>query len=302
MPQRSGAGQKPYDAILILSFGGPEQPADVIPFLENVLRGRNVPRARMLEVAEHYYHFGGKSPINSQMRELIAALQAELAARGPRLPVYWGNRNWHPLVTDALREMQATGVRRAVAFVMSAYSSYSGCRLYLEDIVRAREAVGSEGVLQNAVPEIDKLRVFYNHPGFIEAVAGSLRHEVRTLAMTAGGVGVVAGLLFIVNPETHFFPSVAPVIAWLLLRSLILAVSTTESTGSVRMWTGISATVDVLLAILLITGLSVSTLVISVFGPTPEMVASFAWVVAASFIANGLLLLEVASCEARSSP
>ena len=137
--------------------------------------------------------------------------------------------------------------------------------------------------------------------GLIEAVAGSLRHEVRTLAMAAGGVTTLAGLLFIVNPETHFFPSVAPVIAWLLLRSVILAVSATESTGSVRMWTGISATVDVLLAILLITGLSVSTLVISVFGPTPEMVASFAWVVAASFIANGLLLLEVASCEAQST-
>jgi hypothetical protein len=137
--------------------------------------------------------------------------------------------------------------------------------------------------------------------GLIEAVAGSLRHEVRTLAMAAGGVTALAGLLFIVNPETHFFPSVAPVIAWLLLRSVILAISATESTGSVRMWTGISATVDVLLAILLITGLSVSTLVISVFGPTPEMVASFAWVVAASFIANGLLLLEVASCEAQST-
>ena len=137
--------------------------------------------------------------------------------------------------------------------------------------------------------------------GLIEAVAGSLRHEVRALAMAAGGVTALAGLLFIVNPETHFFPSVAPVIAWLLLRSVILAVSATESTGSVRMWTGISATVDVLLAILLITGLSVSTLVISVFGPTPEMVASFAWVVAASFIANGLLLLEVASCEAQST-
>jgi uncharacterized membrane protein HdeD (DUF308 family) len=135
--------------------------------------------------------------------------------------------------------------------------------------------------------------------GLIEAVAGSLRHEVRTLAMAAGGVTALAGLLFLVNPETHFFPSVTPVIAWLLLRSIILAVSTTESRGSVRMWTGISATVDVLLAILLITGLSVSTLVISVFGPTPEMVASFAWVVAASFVANGLLLLEVASCEAQ---
>ena len=137
--------------------------------------------------------------------------------------------------------------------------------------------------------------------GLIEAVAGSLRHEVRTLAMAAGGVTTLAGLLFLVNPETHFFPSVAPVIAWLILRSLILAVSSVESAGSVRMWTAISATVDLLLAILLIAGLSVSTLVISVFGPTPELVASFAWVVAASFVANGLLLLEVASCEARSA-
>jgi hypothetical protein len=138
--------------------------------------------------------------------------------------------------------------------------------------------------------------------GLIEAVAGSLRQEVRALAMAAGGVTALAGLLFLVNPETHFFPSVTPVIAWLLLRSVILAVATTKSSGSVRMWTGISATVDVLLAILLITGLSVSTLVISIFGPTPEMVASFAWVVAASFVANGLLLLEVASCEARPPP
>ena len=137
--------------------------------------------------------------------------------------------------------------------------------------------------------------------GLIEAVAGSLRHEVRTLAMAAGGVTTLAGLLFLVNPETHFFPSVAPVIAWLILRSLILAVSSVESAGSVRMWTAISATVDLLLAILLIAGLSVSTLVISVFGPTPELVASFAWVVAASFVANGMLLLEVASCEARSA-
>ena len=137
--------------------------------------------------------------------------------------------------------------------------------------------------------------------GLIEAVAGSLRHEVRTLAMAAGGVTTLAGLLFLVNPETHFFPSVAPVIAWLILRSLILAVSSVESAGSVRMWTAISATVDLLLAILLIAGLSVSTLVISVFGPTPELVASFAWVVAASFVANGLLLLEVSSCAARSA-
>jgi protoporphyrin/coproporphyrin ferrochelatase len=158
-----------YDAILMVSFGGPEEPADVLPFLENVLRGRHVPRERMLEVAEHYHHFGGKSPINSQMRELIAALEAELEARGPRLPVYWGNRNWHPLLADTIGRMRAAGVRRALAFVMSAYGSYSGCRQYLEDISKAREAAGP------GAPEIDKLRVFYNHPGFIEPMAERVR-------------------------------------------------------------------------------------------------------------------------------
>src|ERR1700723_3610901 len=109
-----------YDAVLILSFGGPEQPDDVIPFLENVLRGRNVPRERMLEVAEHYYHFGGKSPINQQNRQLIAALKVELAQHGPPLPVYWGNRNWHPMLADAIQKMRQDGVRRALAFVTSA--------------------------------------------------------------------------------------------------------------------------------------------------------------------------------------
>src|ERR1700694_4844433 len=113
----------PYDAILIVGFGGPERREDVIPFLENVLRGRNVPRERMLEVAEHYYHFGGKSPINDQNRALIAALEQVLP-----IPGYWGNRNWHPLLPEALREMRSAGVERALAFVTSAYSSYSGCR------------------------------------------------------------------------------------------------------------------------------------------------------------------------------
>src|SRR4029079_12315498 len=119
-----------YDAILLVSFGGPEKNADVLPFLENVLRGRNVPRERMLSVAEHYYQFGGKSPINDQNRALIAALEKELAAHGPRLPIYWGNRNWHPLLPDTLRKMAADGVKRALAFVTSAYSSYSSCRQY----------------------------------------------------------------------------------------------------------------------------------------------------------------------------
>src|SRR5215471_14920443 len=108
-----------YDALLVLSFGGPEKPDDVLPFLENVLRGRNVPRERMLEVAEHYYHFGGKSPINDQNRALIAALTSELERHGPRLPVYWGNRNWHPYLADTLRVMQRDGVRRALVFTTS---------------------------------------------------------------------------------------------------------------------------------------------------------------------------------------
>ena len=158
-----------YDAVLVLSFGGPEKPGDVMPFLENVLRGRNVPRERMLEVAEHYHHFDGKSPINDQARALIAGLEGELARHGPRLPIYWGNRNWHPFLADTLRKMQADGVRRAVAFVTSIFSSYSGCRQYVEDIARARAEVG-EGA-----PEIDKLRKFYNHPLFIEAQADRVR-------------------------------------------------------------------------------------------------------------------------------
>jgi ferrochelatase len=153
------------DAVLLVSFGGPDRSEEVVPFLENVLRGRPVPRARMLEVAEHYYHFGGKSPINDQNRALLAALRSLLADQGPALPVYWGNRNWHPLLADTMRQMAADGVRRAFAFVTSAYSSYSGCRQYREDLGRAREAAGADA------PEILKLRVFYNHPGFIEPAA-----------------------------------------------------------------------------------------------------------------------------------
>ena len=162
-------GEHKYDAILILSFGGPEKPDDVIPFLENVLRGRNVPRERMLEVAEHYYHFGGKSPINDQNRALIAGLEAELENQGTRLPVYWGNRNWHPYLAETLRQMRADGVRRALAFVTSVFSSYSGCRQYLEDIQRARAEAG------DGAPEVEKLRSFYNHPLFIEAETDRVR-------------------------------------------------------------------------------------------------------------------------------
>ncbi|MFZ0419458.1 MAG: ferrochelatase [Candidatus Sulfotelmatobacter sp.] len=152
-----------YDAILVVSFGGPESREDVIPFLETVLRGKNIPRERLLTVADHYYHFEGKSPINQQTRDLIAALQAELERNGPSLPIYLGNRNWHPLLADTLRQMEKDGIRRAVGFVTSAYSSYSGCRQYREDIARAQHEVGP------GAPEVDKLRAFFNHPDFIEA-------------------------------------------------------------------------------------------------------------------------------------
>ena len=128
-----------YDALLVLSFGGPEGQDDVIPFLENVTRGRNVPRERLEEVAEHYRHFGGVSPINAQNRALIAALEGELAEHGIALPIYFGNRNWHPFVTDTVRRMRDDGVREALVFVTSAFSSYSGCRQYREDVIRALE-------------------------------------------------------------------------------------------------------------------------------------------------------------------
>lgn len=158
-----------YDALLVVSFGGPEGMDDVIPFLENVLRGRNVPRERMLSVAHHYEMFGGVSPINQQNRNLIAALKQELKTNGPDLPIYWGNRNWHPLLPETLRQMSRDGVRKALAFVTSAYSSYSSCRQYRQNIADAQAEVGP------GVPQIDKLRAFYNHPLFIEANVDHIR-------------------------------------------------------------------------------------------------------------------------------
>lgn len=165
-----------YDAILLVSFGGPEQPEDVMPFLENVLRGRNVPRERMLEVAAHYEQFDGKSPINDHCRELIGTLEKALPGHGIELPIYWGNRNWHPLLPDTLAQMQADGVKRALAFVTSAYSSYSSCRQYLENIAEAREPLGDRA------PVIDKIRAFYNHPGFIEACGARLADALEQIS------------------------------------------------------------------------------------------------------------------------
>jgi ferrochelatase len=168
-----------YDAFLLVSFGGPEGPDDVMPFLENVTRGRGVPPERLAGVAEHYYAFDGVSPINQQCRDLLAAVRADMTASGLSLPVYWGNRNWTPYLADTVRDMAADGVRRAVAFVTSAYSSYSGCRQYLDDIERARAEVGP------GAPEIDKIRRYFNHPGFIEPFADATQAALASLPADA---------------------------------------------------------------------------------------------------------------------
>ena len=170
-----------YDALLFVSFGGPERPEDVIPFLENVTRGRGIPRERLETVAEHYHHFGGKSPINEQNRALIARVGEELAARGVPLPIYFGNRNWTPFLADTVAEMKRDGVRRALGFITSAYSSYSGCRQYLGDIEQARAQVPD-------APTVDALRRFFNHPGFIDACLDRVRAAYDELGAALGEV------------------------------------------------------------------------------------------------------------------
>jgi ferrochelatase len=164
-----------YDAILVVGFGGPESRDDVMPFLRNVTRGRNIPEERLLEVAEHYYHFGGVSPINAQVRELIAALRPELESRGINVPIYWGNRNWHPLLPDTVQQMTTDGVKRALAVFHAAYSSYSSCRQYQENVEAARQTVG-----ENA-PQIDKVRAYFNQPGFISANVARLKEAIAEL-------------------------------------------------------------------------------------------------------------------------
>src|SRR4051812_26994500 len=164
-----------YDAFLLLSFGGPEGPEDVLPFLHNVTRGRGIPDERLAEVAEHYHHFGGVSPINDQNRSLLAALRADFAANGIDLPVYWGNRNWKPYVADAVRQMRDDGVRRALVFTTSATASYSACRQYRNDLEQAHRVAG------DGAPELVKLRHFFDHPGFIEPLAESVRAALETL-------------------------------------------------------------------------------------------------------------------------
>jgi ferrochelatase len=176
-----------YDAVLLVSFGGPEGRDEVLPFLRNVVRGRNVPEGRLAQVAEHYYLFDGVSPLNGENRRLLSALGRELREAGVDLPLYWGNRNWHPLLEDTVKAMTAAGVRRALAFVTSAYSSYSSCRQYLEDIERARRAAG-----ENA-PAIEKIPPFFAQPGFLQASQARL---LETLARVPSGRREEAPILF----------------------------------------------------------------------------------------------------------
>jgi ferrochelatase len=183
----------PYDALLIVSFGGPEEPADVLPFLENVTRGRGVPQERLEDVAGHYDAFGGRSPINDQNRALISALEHDLAAAGISIPVYWGNRNWHPYLADELARMRDDGVRRAAAFVTSAYASYSGCRQYREDLLAAVAGAGPDA------PRIDRLRHYFDHPGFIDANVDGV---VGALGELPSDVAGAARLVYV----THSIP------------------------------------------------------------------------------------------------
>ncbi len=175
LPESTAPNPAGYDALLIVGFGGPEHPDHVMPFLENVTRGRNIPRERLEEVAEHYHHFGGVSPINAQVRDLIAALRPELDRRGIALPLYWGNRNWDPLLPDAVQAMTHAGHRNALAVVLAAYSSYSSCRQYRENVYAAADTAGP------GAPTFDKMRVFYNHPDFIAANADRVQSAIAQL-------------------------------------------------------------------------------------------------------------------------
>ncbi|MFB7365054.1 ferrochelatase [Streptomyces hydrogenans] len=189
----------PYDALLLLSFGGPEGPDDVVPFLENVTRGRGIPKERLKEVGQHYFLFGGVSPINGQNRVLLDALRADFDAAGLRLPVYWGNRNWAPYLTDTLREMVHDGRRHIAVLTTSAYASYSGCRQYRENLADALAALEAEGL---PLPRVDKLRHYFNHPGFVEPMVEGV---LASLAELDDTVRAGAHLAF----TTHSIPDSA---------------------------------------------------------------------------------------------
>lgn len=187
---------RPYDAVVLLSFGGPEAPAEVMPFLRRVTQGKSIPDDRLALVAEHYHHFGGRSPINDQNRALLAALRAELALRGEDTPVLWGNRNWAPFLTDTLREAHEAGARRVLTVFTSAYASYSGCRQYRENIADSLASLAAQG----RDLRVDKVRTYYNHPGFVTANVDAVVAAYRRLPVSQRAD---APLVFV----THSIPS-----------------------------------------------------------------------------------------------
>ncbi|GGT48718.1 putative ferrochelatase [Streptomyces kurssanovii] len=189
----------PYDALLLLSFGGPEGPDDVVPFLENVTRGRGIPKERLKEVGQHYFLFGGVSPINDQNRALLEVLRKDFAEHGLDLPVHWGNRNWAPYLTDTLREMTDAGHRRIAVLATSAYASYSGCRQYRENLADALATLEAEG---RQLPRVDKLRHYFNHPGFVRPMIDGV---LASLADLPEDVRAGAHLAF----TTHSIPTSA---------------------------------------------------------------------------------------------
>ena len=190
---RAAGDVAPYDALLVVSFGGPERSEDVVPFLENVTRGRGIPTERLAEVGRHYFRFGGRSPLNDLNRAFIAAVEEDFQGAGLDLPVYWGNRNWAPYLPEALREMREDGVRRAACFFTSAYSSYSGCRQYREDLADAVAEVG------DGAPDLDRLRHYFNHPGFVEPMVDA---TLAALAELPAGIRNAARILYV----THSIP------------------------------------------------------------------------------------------------
>lgn len=200
-PQPAAHDAAPYDALLLYSFGGPNKPEDVVPFLRNVTAGKGIPDERLEEVGEHYYGFGGKSPINEQNLALKAALEAELAARGIDLPVVWGNRNWEPYTSDAVDELEKLGAKRAVALVTSAYASYSGCRQYREDLAVTLDKRGQLGPDGSTGVQFDKVRAYFNHPGFVQANIDAVVEAYAELG-AKGGSGTDAKLVFV----THSIP------------------------------------------------------------------------------------------------
>ncbi|MET9880847.1 ferrochelatase [Actinacidiphila glaucinigra] len=233
----------PYDALLLLSFGGPEGPDDVVPFLENVTRGRGIPRERLKEVGQHYFLFGGVSPINAQNRELLEALRKDFAGHGLDLPVYWGNRNWAPYLTDTLRELTEDGHRRVLVLATSAYASYSGCRQYRENLADSLAALEAEG---RTVPRVDKLRHYFNHPGFVRPMAdavltalAALPEDVRDgahLAFTTHSIPTAAADTS-GRPEAHTEDGAGGAyVAEHLDTARVIADAVREATGTDRPW------------------------------------------------------------------